>query len=148
MGQKLTSYSDAVDDSQKNPPGTAPTGSARTLLSVAGVVVALEAIAYVAVAWLDLGDVAGGRRGMGLGAGLLLIVYGAGLLFVAWQVRRGRAWARAPLVVVQLIQLLLARDARDGAAWVSPAMAVSALVVLGCLLSPPVTRALSEDRAV
>jgi hypothetical protein len=124
------------------------TASARTLLGVAAGVAALESLAYIVVAVLDLADMTGDRLGFGLGAGLLLIGYGLGLLFAAWQVRKGRAWARAPLVVAQLIQLLLAKDARDGAAWVMPAMAVSALVVLGCLFAPPVTRALISDRSV
>lgn len=124
------------------------TGSARTLLNVAAAVVALESAAYIVVALLDFADSSGGRRGFGLGAGLLLIAYGIGLLIAAWAVRQGRRWARAPLIVAQLIQLLLASDARDGAAWVTPAMAASALVVLGCLLAPPVTRALTGERSV
>ena len=124
------------------------TGSARVLFGIAAGVVALESIAYVVVATLDLADSSGGRLGFGVGAGLLLIAYGLGLLIAAWHVRKGRAWARAPLVVAQLIQLLLANDARDGAAWVMPTMAVSALVVLGCLFAPPVTQALIRDRSV
>jgi hypothetical protein len=124
------------------------TGSARLLLGVAAGVVALESIAYIVVASLDLADTSGGRLGFGVGAGILLIAYGLGLSVAAWHVRKGRAWARAPIVVAQLIQLLLASDARDGAAWVTPAMAVSSLVVLGCLFAPPVTQALIRDRSV
>ncbi len=124
------------------------TGSARVLLGIAAGVVALESIAYIAVAGLDLADASGDRLGFGVGAGILLIAYGLGLAVAAWSVRKGRAWARAPLVVAQLIQLLLANDARDGASWVTPAMAVSALVVLGCLFAPPVTQALIRDRSV
>ena len=124
------------------------TASARKLLNVAAAAVALESAAYIVVALLDVADSSGGRRGFGLGAGLLLIVYGLGLLFAAWAVRQGRRWARAPLIVAQLIQLLLASDARDGAAWVTPVMATSALVVLGCLLAPPVTRALTGEQSV
>jgi len=125
------------------------TGSARVLLGIAAGVVALESIAYIAVAGLDLADASGDRLGFGVGAGILLIAYGLGLAVAAWSVRKGRAWARAPLVVAQLIQLLLAHDLRgSGAAWVTPAMAVSALVVLGCLFAPPVTQALIRDRSV
>jgi len=112
-------------------------------------VVALESIAYIVVASLDLADSTGGRLGFGVGAGILLIAYGLGLSVAAWHVRKGRAWARAPIVVAQLIQLLLAHDLRgSGAAWVTPAMAVSSLVVLGCLFAPPVTQALIRDRSV
>jgi hypothetical protein len=118
------------------------------LLGIAAVVVAVESVSLVVLALLDLADVSGTRLGLGLGAGLLLVVYALGLLFAAWKVRQGRAWARAPIIVSQLIQVLLARDARDGAVWVAPGLAVSALVVLGCLLAPPVTRALSAERSV
>lgn len=148
MGRVRTSYPDAVSAAPEPSSPPFPTGSAGVLLSVAAVVVAAEAVAYGTVAVLDLADVSGARRGFGLGAGLLLVGYGAGLIFAAWRVRLGHAWARAPLVVAQLIQVLVANDARDGAAWVSPAMAASALVVLGCLLAPSVTRSLSADRPV
>ena len=121
---------------------------AQTLLDVAAAVVAAEALAYIAVATMDFADLSGARLGVGLGAGLLLIGFGLGLLIAAWSVRQRHRWARAPLVLAQLIQLLLANDARDGAAWLMPTMAASALVVLGCLLAPPVTRALSRDRPV
>ena len=124
------------------------TASARKLLNVAAAVVALESAAYIVVALLDVADSSDGRRGFGIGAGLLLIAYGLGLLFAAWALRQGRRWARAPLIVAQLIQLLLASDARDGAAWVTPAMAASALVVLVCLLAPAVTRALTGEQSV
>ncbi|MGH3457665.1 hypothetical protein [Aeromicrobium sp.] len=124
------------------------TPSARTFLGIVTVVVALEALAVITVALLGIADVSGARIGVGLGVGTLLIAYGFGLLFATWQLRRGRRWARAPILVAQLIQLLLANDARDGAAWVTPGLAVSALVVLACLLAPPVTRALSANESV
>ena len=125
------------------------TGSAKALLGIAAGVVAIESIGYIAVAGLDLADTSGDRLGFGEGAGLLLIAYGLGLLVAAWSIRRSRAWARAPIVVAQLIQLLLAYDLRgSGAAWVTPAMAVSALVVLACLFAPPATQALIRDRSV
>ena len=88
------------------------TGSAKVLLGIAAGVVALESIAYIVVAGLDLADASGGRLGFGVGAGILLIAYGLGLAVAAWSVRKGRAWARAPIVVAQLIQLLLAPRSR------------------------------------
>lgn len=127
--------------------GPAPS-SALTLLGIAAATVALEALAFITVASLNLADVSASRLGIGLGVGILLIAYGLGLLVAARQVQQGRRWARAPLILAQLIQLLLANDARDGAAWVTPALAVSAVVVLACLLAPPVNRALSVDGSV
>ena len=123
------------------------TGSARLLLGVAAGVVTLESLASIGLGVLDLADTSSELLGLGLGAGTLLIVYGLGQLFAAWRVGQGARWARAPLVVTQLIQLLLSRDVRsDDLPWLTPALAVSALVVLGCLLAPPVTRALSREQ--
>lgn len=114
---------------------------------VAVAIVALESLAFVGVGALDLADTSGGLIEVGLGAGILLVAYGLGQLYAAWQVRQGHRWARAPLVVTQLIQILLGRDVRpDDLPWIAPTLILSALVVLGCLLAPPVTRALSGTR--
>jgi hypothetical protein len=123
------------------------TGSAKALLGVAAAIVALENLAYVSVGVVDLADTSGGLIGVGLGAGILLVTYGLGQLYAAWRVRQGHRWARAPLVVTQLIQVLLGKDVRpEGLPWIAPTLIVSALVVLGCLLAPTVTRALNSSR--
>jgi hypothetical protein len=123
------------------------TGSARTLLAVAATIVALESLVYVGVGVLDLADTSGGLIGVGLGSGILLVAYGLGQLYAAWRVRQGQRWARAPLVVTQLIQILLGQDVRpEGLPWIAPTLIVSALVALGCLLAPPVTQALRNNQ--
>lgn len=120
--------------------------SARALLGIAAVVVAVEALAYVVLAVLDVTDVSRDRLGLGVGAGLLLGVYGVGQLFAGWRVSQGESWARSPLVVTHLIQLLLAWNLRTGdTRWLAIVMGVCAVVVLGCLLAPPVNRALGRD---
>jgi hypothetical protein len=125
------------------------TASARILLGVAAAIVALESVVYIGVGGLDLADTSGGPIGVGLGAGILLVAYGLGQLFAAWHVCQGQRWARAPLVVTQLILILLGKDVRpEGQPWIAPTLIVSALVVLGCLLAPPVTRALSDNRSM
>ena len=119
--------------------------SARTLLGVAGTIVAIEALAYIVLAVLDLADVSTERLGLGIGAGVLLAIYGTGQLFAAWRVTQGESWARSPLIVTHLIQLLLAWNLRGGdTTRLAIVMAVSAVVVLGCLLAPPVNRALGR----
>jgi peptidoglycan/LPS O-acetylase OafA/YrhL len=128
---------------------TPVTRTARTLLRVAAAVVSVEALVCLTGAVIELGDASGDLKAFDVAAGVVLIVLGAGLLMAAWQVRRGRRWARAPLIVTQLIQLLLATDVRpEGLGWVAPTMVVSSLVVLVCLLAPPVTRALRNERPV
>ncbi len=124
---------------------------ARVLLSIAAIVVAIEAVAYIVLAVLDLANVSSERVGLGVGAGVLLAAYGAGQLFFAWRVSQGESWARSPLIVTHLIQLLLAWNLRNGdTTWLAYVMAGLAVVVLACLLAPAVTRALggahSDDR--
>ena len=46
----------------------------------------------------------------------------------------------------QLIQLGLAWNFRGDPAWLAPVIAAPAVVVLACLLAPPVNRALNEQR--
>ena len=120
--------------------------SARVLLGIAGAIVAMEALALMVLAVLDLTDVSSERLGLGIGAGVLLAIYGGGQLFAAWRVTRGEGWARSPLIVTHLIQFLLAWNLRDGdTRWLAIVMVVLSVVVLGCLLAPPVTRALGRD---
>lgn len=119
--------------------------SARTLLRIAAAVVAVEGSAYVVLAVLDMADVSSERLGLGVGAGILLAAYGAGQVFAGWRVAHGEAWARSPLIVTHLIQLLLAWNLREGdTTWLAIVMAALAVVVLACLLAPPVNRSLSR----
>lgn len=119
---------------------------ARMLLRIAAIVVAIEALAYVVLAALDLANVSGERLGLGVGAGVLLAAYGLAQLFFAWRVSQGESWARSPLIVTHLIQLLMAWNLRNGdSAWLAGVMGGLAIVVLGCLLAPPVNRALGRD---
>jgi hypothetical protein len=125
-----------------------PSGTARNLLLVVAVIVTLEGATFGVLAVLELFSVSSDRVGLGIAATLFLGVVAAGLLWAAWRVVAGDAWARSPLVFAQLIQLGLAWNLRGDPAWLSPAVALPALVVLACLLSPPVTRALRDDQAV
>lgn len=122
---------------------------ARALLGIVGAIVAIEAVAYLALAVLDLTNVSSERLGLGLGAGVLLAIYGAGQLFAAWRLTRGEGWARSPLIVTHLIQLLLAWNLRGSdQSWLAVVIAAFSVVVLGCLLAPPVTRALGHDNRI
>ncbi|MBC7633913.1 hypothetical protein [Aeromicrobium sp.] len=131
-----------------------PEGTARALLLAAAVTVSAEAVGFVILAVLGLVAPSADPVGVGVGIGVFLLIYGAGQAWAAWRVVRGDAWARSPLIVTQLIQLLLAwnlrkPDERTGdTRLIAALLAVSAVVVLACLLAPPVTRALSEDHRV
>jgi hypothetical protein len=125
-----------------------PSGTARKLLIAAAAIVSIEAVIFAVLAVLELVNVSSERVGLGVGVTLFLVVIAGGLLFAAWRIAHGDAWARSPLVFAQLLQLGLAWNFRGDPAWLAPAIAVPALVVLACLLSPPVTRALTDDHPV
>lgn len=122
-----------------------PSGTARTLLLTAAAIVLVEAAIFAVLAVLELADVSSERVGLGVGATAFLLIIALGLLWAASRVVQGESWARSPLVFAQLIQLGLAFNFRGDPVWLSPAIAVPAVVTLACLLAPPVTRALTDD---
>jgi hypothetical protein len=125
-----------------------PSGTAKNLLVTAAAVVSLEALTFGILAVFELLDVSSGRVGLGVGATAFLLLIAGGLAWAASRVAVGESWARSPLVLAQLVQLGLAWNFRGDPAWLAPAIALPALVVLACLLAPPVTRALAADQAV
>jgi len=110
--------------------------------------VTIEALTFGVLAVLELFSLSSDRVGLGVGATLFLVIVASGLLWAAWRVVAGDAWARSPLIFAQLIQLGLAWNFRGDPAWLTPAIALPAVVVLACLLAPPVTRALRDDQTV
>lgn len=129
-------------------PSEQPSDTARKLLLTVAVIVSIEALVFAILAILELLNVSSERVGMGVGVTLFLVVIAAGLLWAAWRLAQAEAWARSPLIFAQLIQLGLAWNFRGDPAWLAPAIAAPAVVVLVCLLVPPVTRALSDDHPV
>ncbi|MCW2830137.1 MAG: hypothetical protein JWP31_829 [Aeromicrobium sp.] len=111
-------------------------------------IAAIEALTFGVLAVLELLSISSERIGLGIGTTLFLLIIGAGLLWAGWRVTEGDAWARSPLVFAQIILLGIAWNFRGDPPWLSPALALPAIIALGCLLSPPVTRALSDDPAV
>lgn len=133
-------------DRHISPTGTArPTGPARRFLLVLMAIVSLEALALLALAVLDLTDLDGDRLGLGIGAALLLALYAAGMVWAASRVLHGHSWGRGFLVLTQLIQVLIAYNARENAWWVPALLATTGVAALVCLLAPPVTAALVDD---
>jgi hypothetical protein len=121
-----------------------PSGTARTLLLTVAVLVSVEALVFAVLAVMELFNVSSARVGLGVGATLFLLVVAAGLLWAAWKIAAGETWARSPLVFAQLIQLGLAWNFRGDPVWLAPLIALAPIVALGCLLAPPVTRALTD----
>ena len=128
-------------------PLTRPLRPPRPLL-VACAAVGLEALALLVVGVVELGVLSGSRLEMGLTTALFFLAYGVGLAFCAVRLLRLHTWARAPVVLTQLIQVMVAWSFRgQSTTWVWLVLVVVAVAVLAGVLAPVSTRALDEASA-
>jgi len=115
-------------------------------LKVAASLAAVEAVLLVLQGVAELLAVSGARLLMGTTTALFFLLYGAGLAFCAWEVARLKSWARAPIVVAQLIQALVAASFwGGGTTWVAVGLGLVALLVLAGIFHPASVEALAED---
>ncbi|MCL3839063.1 hypothetical protein [Aeromicrobium duanguangcaii] len=121
---------------------------------IAAAIVGLQSCVFIVLAVLDLAGLVEGRIGVGIGIGIMLLLVGVGLAAAAVGLLRSAPISRGPVVVAQLIGLGLAWSLRHPDAdtgdnrGVGIAIAVSALVVLGCLATKSARRALGDDQAL
>jgi hypothetical protein len=114
-------------------------------LRIAAVLAGLEGLILVLYAVAVLVSFSSARATMGVTTAGFFLVYGAGLTAAAFALLRARSWARAPVVLAQLIQLGVAWSFRGGASTaVAVALAVVAVLVLGGVLNPASLRATEE----
>ena len=124
---------------------TAPERTPPSPLVVAASLVAVEGLLLLAYGVLEAANLHADRVAMGVTTALFLAALGLLLIACGWLVLRGRAWARSPIVVAQVLFLGLAWNFLGGATtWVSVALALVAVMVLGGLLHPASIDALSE----
>jgi hypothetical protein len=127
-------------------PGGPLAGRVPAPLLVAAAVVAVEALLLVGYAVVLLPALTSERLAMGLTTPVFFIVYGVGLAACAWALTRGRSWARAPVVLAQLIQIGVAWSFRGGASTAAAiALAVLAVVVLAGIFHPASLGALGDE---
>jgi len=114
-------------------------------LTLAAGLVGLEAVALVVLGIAELSALSGERVAMGVSTSVFFLGYGAALAFCAWMLYRLRSWARAPVVLTQLIQLGVAWSFRGGASGAtSAALTTFAVLVLVCIFLPSSVAALGE----
>ena len=117
-----------------------------TYLRVAAGLVALQAVGMLALAGVELASFSTTRVALGVTTAAFFVGVGVALGLCARGLARVDPWARSPVVVAQLLQLLMAWSFRGGATTaVSIGLAVFALVVLVCVLHPASTRALDAS---
>ncbi|SEQ29753.1 hypothetical protein [Microlunatus flavus] len=119
-----------------------------TQLTLAAALVALEGLVALGFGVLEIGQVRLFRAVVGVGVALLMIGFAVLLLAAARALLRVRRWARAPVVVVQLILLGVGWSFRAAPTTaVAVVMIVGALATLVAIFHPRSTRALVEDGA-
>lgn len=115
-------------------------------LTVAVSLVAVEALIFVVLAVSELAAAESAKLAMGLTTALFFALYGVGLAVCAWAVSRLHSWARAPIVLAQLIQLAVAWSFWGGeTTWVAVSLAIVAAVVLAGVFHPDSLEALADE---
>ncbi|HEX8511145.1 MAG TPA: hypothetical protein VF635_16820 [Propionibacteriaceae bacterium] len=117
-------------------------------LFLAALVLAAEAFAAIVFALVEVVQINAARALVGAGVALLMLGLGVFLAAVARGVRSSRRWSRGPAVATQLLQLMIGFSFGGGSTWwVGMLLGGSAVVVLGCLLTPAATAAFTSPGA-
>ncbi len=122
-------------------PGTAPPPP---LVVAAGLVV-VEGLLLLGYGVLEAAHIESARAAMGITTATFFALLGAVLIACGWLVLHGRAGARSPIIVAQVLFLGLAWSFRGGdTTWVAIGLAIVAAVVLAGLLHPASIDALAD----
>lgn len=124
---------------------SAPVRPPAPILVAAGLIL-LEAVVVLVLGVLEAANTRSHRAVVGVGGAILLGLYAAWLAVIAWGLLRLRMWARGMAVATQVVLLPVAWSFWGGSTtWVAVVLAAVALTVIGCLVSPPATRALVPE---
>ena len=114
-------------------------------LVVAGGLVVVEGALLLGYGVLEAVSIDSARAAMGVTTALFFLLLAAVLIACGWLVLHGRAGARSPIIVAQVMFLGLAWSFRGGGTtWVAIGLALVAVVVLVGLLHPASIDALTE----
>ncbi len=111
-------------------PSAGPGPAAPKPLVVAVSLAALEGAVLVLYGLSLLPSLEGERLAMGATTVLFFAVYGGFLGYCAWQLYRLRSWARPPIVLAQLMQLLV-----GASFWGGPTTVVAVAAVVPAVLT-------------
>ena len=126
---------------------TSPVTSRRPIfLLVAAAVVGVQAVVLAVWGILEFVRIGGSASaGSAAAAGVFFLLCGGALGACAWGLFRLGSWARAPIVLAQLLVLGLAWNARHTATVLAVVLAVVAVVALVCIFHPASLDALSAE---
>jgi len=124
---------------------SAPRRGVPSPLSVAASIAGIEAAVLVIQGVTLLPALHGERLAMGATSVAFFLVYGVFLGYCAWQLYRLHSWARAPVVLAQLIQALVGAGFWGGSTTPIALVAiVTALVTLAGIFHPSSLAALED----
>jgi hypothetical protein len=129
-------------------PGDSPVarGSLPPPLSVAVSLTFVEVIVLLLEGFSLLPSLSGERAAVGVTSVAFFLLYGGALGWCAWNLRRQRSWARSPVVLAQLIQILTATSFWGGATtYVAVALIFVGVVVLAGIFHPDSLAALAAS---
>jgi hypothetical protein len=125
----------------RDDPGPAPPPP----LVVAAGLVLVEGVLLLGYGVLEAAHIESARAAMGITTAAFFVLLGAVLIACGWLVLHGRAGARSPIIVAQVMFLGLAWSFRGGdTTWVAIGLGIVAVVVLAGLLHPASIDALTE----
>jgi hypothetical protein len=111
-------------------------------LAVAAILAAAEGVVLFVYGLVLIPTLSSERVAMGSTSVAFFVLYGLFLTFAAFKLARRHSWARAPIMLAQLIQIAV------GLTWGNPlvavVLAVPAVVTAGAMLFPTSVRALAE----
>lgn len=115
-------------------------------LTVAASLAAVEAAVLVLLGIVEVVSLEGERLVMGATTTAFFWLYGGFLGYAAWRYHRLESWARAPLVLAQLIQILVGVGFWGGSTTaVAVVLVVTGAVALGGIFHPASLAALDRD---
>lgn len=121
-----------------------PQQPAPKVVKVAGVLLALVGVAALVMGVAVTISTVPSHPIVGIGSGLFLAAYGIGLGLVSRGLWRTRRWSRGPAIATQVLHLPVAWSFLGGhTQLIGVAVGAVALIIIGCLVSPPATRALT-----
>lgn len=117
----------------------APLLVSASLVAVEGLLFLLYGVAVLASTSVEWASVA-------IASGAFFTGWGAGLLLLARELGRGRAWTRSPVVLAQLLHLGVAWNFRAGdTTWMAVVGAGVAVLALVGIFHPASIEALAEE---
>jgi hypothetical protein len=117
-------------------------------LKVAAGVVLVEAIVLLGYSLSLLGKIDSRHPQVAITTSIAFAIFAVGLTWCAWSVTQGRSWARSPIVLAQLIQLMVGWSFHASPTTaIAIALALAALITLAGIFHPASLDYLTEEYA-